>query len=132
MSDDRLRDRARQRAERYGRAGSRHRRRAWKGLVYLITSDKILQAILTGSVTGFVLSTNEAVAAYVQLLLRPVVPFYVPVKLYAAVGTLVLLPMAYYVDRNTDKWRESVRNVTGEDVSEDTATDEDVTGEQKD
>jgi hypothetical protein len=100
-------------------------------LVYLITSDKILQAILTGSVTGFVLSTNEALAAYVQLLLRPVVPFYVPVKLYAAVGTLVLLPLAYYADRNTDAWRESVRNVTGEDVSEDTATDEDVTGEQK-
>jgi hypothetical protein len=106
-------------------------KRGRKGVVIFITSDKVIQSVLTGAVTAFVFSLNEGVAAYFQLLLKPYVPVYVPVKIYAAVGAILLFMAAYWADRNTDEWREYVRETTGEETAEDTAADEDVTGESK-
>jgi len=120
------------RAARYCKdAGKRHGKRARAGIVIFLTSDKIIQAILTGAVTGVVFSSNEAIASYVQLALRPIVPFYVPVKLYAAIGATVLVVAAYHIDRRTDEWRSWVRNTTGEETATDSAADEDVAGDPK-
>ena len=118
----------RQRVKRGSKAAYKRGR---KGFVIFITSDKVIQSVLTGAVTAFVFSINEGVAAYFQLLLRGVVPLYVPVKMYAAGGAIMLFMAAYWADRNTEEWREYVREATGEDTAEDTAADEDVTGEKK-
>lgn len=106
-------------------------KRGRKGAVYFITSDKIIQAGLTSSSIGVFLSWNEAVAAWIQRLLAPYLPFYVPVKFYAGIGALLLASAFFWADRHTDEWREYVRETTGEETAEDTATDEDVTGESK-
>lgn len=117
--------------ERVKERGRHHAERGKKGFVVFITSDKILQAILTGSVTAVVFSVNEAAAAYVQRWLAGVLPFFVPVKMYAAIGAIIVVVLAYYADRNTEEWREYVRDKTGEETAEDTASDEDVAGDEK-
>lgn len=104
---------------------------ARRGFVVFITSDKILQAVLTGAVTAVVFSLNEGIAAYFQRLLAGVVPVFVPIKMYAAIGAAIIVIGAYYIDRNTDEWREYVREKTGEAVSDDSASDEDVAGDEK-
>lgn len=106
-------------------------KRGRRGLVVFVTSDKIIQAMLTGAVTGVVFSGNEAVAAYVQRLLRPYVPVFVPVKLYAAVGAAIAVVLLYWADRHTDEWRSYVREATGEEPASDTASEEDVAGGEK-
>ncbi len=124
-------DSRRQRIKNAGKRGREYAKRGRRGFVVFITSDKILQAILTGSVTAVVFSTNEAVAAYFQRWLRGFVPFYVPVKMYAAFGAAIVVMLAYYADRHTEEWREYVREKTGEETAEDTASEEDVAGESK-
>ena len=106
-------------------------KRGRKGLVVFVTSDKIIQAVLTGSVTSVVFSFNEAIAAYVQRVLARVVPVFVPVKLYAAIGAALIVLVAYWADIHTEEWREYVRDKTGEETADDTASDEDVSGEAK-
>lgn len=106
-------------------------KRGRKGIVVAITSDKMIQAGVSTSFIGVFLSWNEAVAAWIQRLLAPYLPFYVPVKFYAGIGALLLATAFFWADRNTDEWREYVRETTGEETAEDTATDEDVAGEQK-
>lgn len=117
--------------ERVKRGSKAAYKRGRRGVVVFITSDKVIQAVLTGAVTGFIFSLNEGVAAYFQLLLKPYVPFYVPVKIYAAVGAIGLFVLAYFADRNTDEWRAYVREATGEATAEDTASEQDVAGEAK-
>lgn len=117
--------------ERVKRGSKAAYKRGRRGIVIFITSDKVIQSVLTGAVTGFIFSLNEGVATYFQLLLRGVVPLYIPVKMYAAVGAILLFIAAYWADRNTEEWREYVREATGEATAEDTAADEDVTGEKK-
>lgn len=106
-------------------------KRGRRGVVIFVTSDKVIQSVLTGSVTGFIFSLNEGVAAYFRLLLKPWTPFYIPVKIYAAVGAALLFMVAYWADSNTEEWRTYVREVTDEETAEDSASDEDLTGEQK-
>lgn len=106
-------------------------KRSRRGIVIFITSDKVIQSVLTGAVTGFVFSINEGVAAYFQLLFRPWVPVYVPVKIYAAVGATLLFMLAFWADRNTEAWREYVREATDEETATDTAADEDAAGGAK-
>lgn len=117
--------------ERVKRGSKKVYKRGRRGIVIFITSDKVIQSVLTGAVTGFIFSLNEGVAAYFQLLLKPWVPFYIPVKIYAAGGAIGLFVLAYFADRNTDEWRAYVREATGEDSAEDTVSEEDVAGEAK-
>lgn len=112
----------------YARSGYK---RGKQGIVYVITSDKVIQAVLTGSVVGVVLSLNEGLSAYVQRWLVAALDVFIPVKLVAAVGSAMVFVLAYWADQNTEEWREWVREKTGEDTSEDTASAEDVTGEEK-
>lgn len=118
-------------ARRAGEVAKEGYKRGREGLVVFITSDKIIQAILTGAVTSVVFSFNEGIAAYVQLAFAQYVPVYIPVKIWAAFGAVLVVIGAYWADRHTEEWREYVRDKTGEDVSEDTAAEEDVTGEEK-
>lgn len=124
-------NRARKMAKKAGEAGKKGYRRGRKGFVVFITSDKILQAVLTGAVTAFVFSLNEGTAAYFQRLLRPIVPIFVPVKYYAAFGACLIVVVAYWADRNTEEWRSYVREKTGEETAKDTASEEDVAGDAK-
>lgn len=105
--------------------------RGRRGVVYVITSDKIIQAVLTGAVTGFVFSVNEGFAAYIQRWVVDASGVFVPTKLIAALGAVLVFVGAYYADQHTEEWREYVRDVTGEETAEDTASAEDVTGESK-
>lgn len=106
-------------------------RRGRKGMVIFITSDKVIQSVLTGAVTAVVFSLNEGVATYVQRVIGPVLPVFVPVKIIAAVGAMIVFVLAYYADRHTDEWREYVREATGEEPAQDTDSEEDVAGEEK-
>lgn len=117
--------------ERVSGAAKQGYKRSRRGFVIFITSDKIIQAILTGAVTGFVFSLNEAIAAYIQRGLDSATPFYVPVKLYAALLSLVIVVVFYWADRNTEEWRSWVRDTTGEETAEDTASEQDVAGDTK-
>lgn len=102
-------------------------RRGGKGLVYFITSDKILQAVLTGAVTGVIFSANEGIAEYFQIALESYVPFYIPVKIYASFGAIMLVVVAYYADTHTEQWRDYVRETAEEVVSgEANPNDDDV------
>jgi len=116
--------RMRKRAKRAGK-------RARAGIVIFVTSDKIIQAVLTSAATAVVLSFNEGIAAYIQRLLAGYVPVYVPVKLYAAGGAALIFMAAFWADRHTEEWRAWVRDTTGEETAEDTASEEDVAGEKK-
>jgi len=106
-------------------------KRGRKGIVYVITSDKIIQAVLTGSVTSIIFSFNEGVAAYLQRAFVGATAIYVPVKFIAVFGALVTFIVTYYADQHTEAWRSYVRDVTGEEPSTDTASNDDVTGESK-
>lgn len=117
--------------DRVVRGSKRAYKRGRRGIVVVITSDKIIQAGVSSSFIGVFLSWNEAVAAWVQRLLAPYLPFFVPVKFYAGFGALLLAAAFVWADRNTDAWRDYVREATGEDTAEDTASDEDVAGEKK-
>lgn len=119
------------RGKRAGAACKAGYKRGRKGIVIFITSDKVIQSVLTGSVTAIVFSVNEGIAAYIQRALSRVVPFYLPVKIVAALGAVVVFMGAYWADRHTEQWRDYVREATGEKTAEDTASDEDVTGEKK-
>lgn len=107
------------RRQRAKRRGKREAKRARRGLVFLITSDKVIQAMLTSSITSVVFSFNEGVASYVQLGLEPYVPFYIPVKIYGSLGAALLVVICFWADRNTEKWRDGVREATGEEVADD-------------
>jgi hypothetical protein len=105
--------------------------RGRKGIVYVITSDKIIQSVLTGAVTSVIFSFNEGVATYLQRAFVGITGVFVPVKFLAGLGAMGVFIVAYYADQHTEEWREYVRDTTGEDVSEDTASEQDVTGEEK-
>jgi len=105
--------------------------RGRKGIVYVITSDKIIQSVLTGSVVSVIFSFNEGIAAYAQRAFVASTGVFIPVKFLAGIGAMLVFILAYYADQHTDEWREYVREATGEDVSEDTASEQDVTGEEK-
>jgi len=119
------------RGKRVGSACKSGYKRGRKGIVIFITSDKVIQSVLTGSVTAIVFSLNEGIAAYIQRGLSRIVPFYLPVKIVAALGAVVVFIGAYWADRHTEEWRDYVREATGEETAEDTASDQDVTGEDK-
>jgi len=105
--------------------------RSRKGFVYVITSDKIIQSVLTGSVTAVIFSINDGVSAYFQLWLSGATGLFIPVKIVAAIGAVIVFVLAYYADQHTEEWRSFVREKTGEDTSDDMASNEDVTGEEK-
>jgi len=125
------RDQARAVAQWCAKQGKQGYGRSKRGFVYVITSDKIIQAVLTGSVTFVIFSVNEGIAAYIQLWLTSLTPFFVPVKIIASVGGVAVFAAAYWADQHTEEWREYVREKTGADTAEDTASEEDVTGEEK-
>lgn len=127
----RVADVARRGGERAKEGAHRGYKRGRRGFVIFITSDKILQAVLTGAVTSVVFSLNEGVAAYFQRWLSGAVPVFVPVKIYAALGAMVVVVIAYHADRHTEGWREYVREATGEQTAEDTASEQDVAGDGK-
>lgn len=127
----RVADAARRGGKRAADGARRGYKRGRKGFVIFITSDKILQAVLTGAVTSVVFSLNEGIAAYFQRWLSGAVPVFVPVKIYAAIGAMVVVVAAYHADRHTDEWRNYVRQKTGEITSDDTASDQDVAGDDK-
>lgn len=126
-----MRERIKRHARRAGGACRRGYKRGRRGFVVFVTSDKILQAVLTGAVTAVVFSLNEGIAAYFQRALAVVVPVFVPVKMYAAFGAGLIVILGYWADRNTEAWREYVREKTGEETAKDTASDEDVAGNEK-
>jgi|APHM01.1.fsa_nt_gi hypothetical protein len=106
-------------------------KRGRRGFIYVVTSDKIIQSVLTGSLTSALLSINEGVAVFVRGWITALIGGFVPVKIVASVGAALIFVAAYWADSNTEAWREWVRQTTGEEPAEDTAADEDVTGEQK-
>lgn len=120
------------RRKRLHEAGKRGYKRGRKGIIYVLTSDKIIQAVLTGAVTGVVFSVNEGASTYVQLWIQQATGFFVATKLIAAIGATLVFMAAYWADQNTEEWREYVEDVTGEETADDTASEEDVTGEEKD
>lgn len=98
-------------------------RKARRGIVYIATSDDVLQAMMYSALTAFFFSVNEGIAVYISRWLAAHIVF-VPAKLIAAFGTLVLFVIAYTAKMNTDEWREFVRDATGEDEAVEKAAQE--------
>lgn len=96
-------------------------RRFRKAAVYFITSDKIIQAVMTGGVVAIIqywgVVTVEAANVLLALTPLPRVPQAVAVLvlMHTAVG------IAFWADHHTEEWRQLVEATTGEEAADDEA-----------
>lgn len=100
-------------------AGKRAGKRSKKGVVYFVTSDKVIQSMMTGSVVGAVSKMVEgwgAIAAWATRLATGVAP---PPQFYTSVLLLGLFYAAWLANENTEEWREWVADATGEETADD-------------
>lgn len=98
-------------ASRHTRAGAK---RGKHGIVYFITSDKVIQAVMTASAFAVVAAAVEAIAVFGAAAVGQLaVP---PLKLVLFAG---IFYVAMWADDNTAAWRELVEEKTGEEPADD-------------
>ena len=95
------------------------KKKAKRSFVYFITSDKFLQALVTGAVFAVINKTTLNVA----IGLNAVLGFFgfptVPVPSVGVVLMAGVVAFAFWADNHTEDWREWVEDVTGEDSADD-------------
>lgn len=96
-----------------------YQRRSKKTAVYVITSEKVIQAVLTGSVVGAVTSWFEGTSVLISRSVVNVLGVFVPAKWILTLWLLGLFAAALWADNHTEEWRELVEEATGEEAAED-------------
>lgn len=84
-----------------------------KGFVYFITSDKVIQAVMTASAFAVVASAIENFALLTNAFIG------LPKPTIVLVSMIVVFYTAMWADNNTEEWREIVERTTGEEVADD-------------
>lgn len=97
-------------------------KRCKRGVVQVITSEKVIQAFLTGSVTGAVVSFFEGTAVIATGAVQGVFGVFIPAKWILAVFLLFVFYAAYWADNHTEEFRELVEEATGEEAAQDDTT----------
>lgn len=95
------------------RATSKSYKRSKKGVVYFVTSDKVIQAIMTASAFAVVAASVETVSLAISAMtgVHPIV-----ITLIGMVGVFYI---SLWIDNNTERWREMVETATGEEAADD-------------
>lgn len=108
-----MRDDFKKFSESAGQAVDKGSKRGKKGVVYFVTSDKVIQAVMTASAFAVVASTIENVA----FLIRALTGF--PHQPVILINMILVFWIALWIDNNTDRWRDMVEYATGEEVADD-------------
>lgn len=105
--------------------GARRGAKACKrGIVEVITSEKIIQAGLTSALFGAMSFYIEGVAVYAQMLVAELLGILVHAKVIGGTALIGVFWLFYWADRNTERFRELVEEATGEEAAEDDPDDD--------
>ena len=86
--------------------------RGKKGVVYFITSDKVIQAVMTASAFAVIASGLETVGLVIRALTG--IPL-APIELMLMIG---VFHVALWADNHTEEWRAFVEATTGQEAAE--------------
>lgn len=110
-------------------AGKTGAKKGKRGIIYVVTSDKTIQAVMTGAVVGAISKMSEGNAAIVQAIVYSILGIPIPSGYFTALILIGIFAAAFWADRHTEQWRDIVREKTDEQDVVDEAEAESDEGE---